>query len=530
MGIDSIVSVDITTLTTSIAKAGFGTPLLSAYFPTSIFADRMRAYTKLSGMTDDGFPVTHPAYLMAQALKSQDPSIKTWKVGRKALPSAQVIRVTPTVTTEGEVVRLTVEGVEVTYTIPAAATVASIVTAVTALLDAVVGVSASDDTTHITLTPNKVLSTRLTVDTPDNAQDFVVTINGTAFTYTSDASGTVTEVRDGLEALITASSLPVTATDVSTDGLDIASTTEEGIEISETAAGAGAMSFSLDVDAYDLLSVAGPSKGLTLKDLTPDPGIATDLAAMLAEDTDHYGLQLDSESEPEILAAAAWVEANKTLFTPSTIDTETKDAAVTTDVGSDLKLAGYKRTGLIFSESSQQYGGARWMGVMFPKDPGSATWAYKKLAGFNTTVLTAAEELALDGKNINHYQLIKNAPFTQQGKAASGEWLDITRGADWFKARLQERLLLLKLNNDKLPFSDATGDLIRAEMLAQFEEARLKDVLLPNTADTPWVIDIPLAADVAAGDKATRLWPDIDFSGFLAGAVHRTQMQGALRV
>ena len=531
MGLDSIVDVSITTLTASVARAGFGVPLLSAYFPTSIFSDRVREYSALSAMTADGFPTAHPAYLMATAAKAQNPSIKTWKVGRKALASQESYNLTPTITTEGEVLRLTIEGTEVAYTILAAASVATIVTALTALYNAVVGVTAVDNTTHVTIAPNRKLSTKLTVDTPDNAQTFTLTVDGKDYAFLSGGAATVTEIRDGIKALVDAdAAATVTATAASTDEIDLASTSEAGHEFAEAATGVGAMSFSTDVTAYDLLSVASPSKGLTVKNATTDPGIATDLAAMEAEDAEWYGLLLDSESEPEILAAAAWAEARKILFIASSVDTEQKDSGVATDVGSDLQTAGYARTGLLFSESNQQYGGARWMGKMFPKDPGSATWAYKSLAGFNTTVLNAAEEGALDGKSINHYQSIRGVSITQKGYSSSGEFLDITRGVDWFRARLQERMYNLLVNNEKLPFTNQTGDLLRAEIQAQLVEGQNAGVIAPDTEDFPWVIDVKDVADISQVDRAGRLWPDTEFSAFLAGAVHTLQIAGTLSV
>jgi hypothetical protein len=167
---------------------------------------------------------------------------------------------------------------------------------------------------------------------------------------------------------------------------------------------------------------------------------------------------------------------------------------------------------------------------MFPKDPGSATWAYKKLSGLNTTKLTAAEQGALNGKNVNHYQNVSGQSITREGYSASGEFLDITRGVDWFEARLQERLFALFVLNEKLPFTDKTGDLVRAEIDAQFREGENRGVIAPATEDQPWVITIPAAADVGAIDRSVRTWPDIEFSAGLAGAVHKLTLQGTLSV
>lgn len=529
MSLDTIVNVSITANTASPSRAGFGTPMLMSYFPTSVFPDRVRSYTSLAGMVSDGFLVTDPAYLMATALKAQNPSVTTWKVGRRALPSTHTIRVTPTVTTEGEVLSLTVNGTTVSYTIPAAASVASICTAMTALFAAITGVTASDDTTHITLTHKNVASATLTVDGVANAKWYQVTIDGTAFRFTSDATATATEIRDGLQALIIAGGYSASeVVDNGADALDFSFASHAGADLRETTEGGGAtMALSSEVTAYRLLSVGAASTGLTIKDLTADPGVATDWAAIIAEDPDFYGVGLDSESENEIAALAALVETQRMIFVASSIDTEVTDSGTTTDIGSDLQDAAYDRTALLQANYNSQYAGCRWMGKMLPKDAGSATWAYKTLAGLTVNTFTAAQVTALDAKSVNHYTSLGGVNVSRYGYAASGEFIDITRGVDWFQARLQERIYGLLVNNDKITY-DQAEDLFRAEILAQLEEAAKRGLVAPDTDDTPWVVTIPEPADISAANKALRTYPDIEFSATLAGAVHKTTITGTL--
>ncbi len=63
---------------------------------------------------------------------------------------------------------------------------------------------------------------KLVITTQSNSEDFTVTINGTAYTITSDSSGTKTEIRDALEAEIEEDAdAVVTVTDSSTDALII---------------------------------------------------------------------------------------------------------------------------------------------------------------------------------------------------------------------------------------------------------------------------------------------------------------------
>jgi hypothetical protein len=461
---------------------------------------------------------------MATALKAQNPSPSSWKVCRKALPSDQEIRITPTITTEGEVLRLTVQGTEVTYTIPAAASVASICTALTALFAAIVGVEASDDTSYVTLTPKNVASCTLTVDT-NGAGTYTVTIDGEDYAFTATAE-TKTQIRDGLQALILVDYDAAECVDNGTDALDFDFSSHAGADVRETATG-GTMSISAEVSAYRLLSIGGASTGLTVKDVTADPGIATDWAAILAEDSDFYGVGLDSQSEAEINALAAQVETQRMLFVTGQIDTENTDSGTTTDVCSDLAAAGYYRTIALQASYNSQYAGCRWMGKMLPKDPGSATWAYKTLAGLTVSVLTAAQESALDGKYCNRYQSVGGVSVTQKGYAASGEFIDITRGADWFQVRLQERIYGLLVNLDKIPYAQA-GGLLYAEIYAQMQEAAKRSVIAPDTEDTPWVITIPEVADISAANKALRNFPDVEFSAYLAGAVHKVTITGTL--
>lgn len=98
---------------------------------------------------------------------------------------------------------------------------------------------------------SKVAATRqlsqVVVTTAANTEIFTVTINGHAYAYTSDGSGTKPEITAGLKALIDAGGEPVTVTDDTTDTLLIEST---------------------DFDAGFTISVTNPATGvLTLTEL-----------------------------------------------------------------------------------------------------------------------------------------------------------------------------------------------------------------------------------------------------------------------
>lgn len=340
----------------------------------------------------------------------------------------------------------------------------------------------------------------LTVATVENSTEYTVSINGTAFTFTSDATATAEEIALGLDALINAGTEPVTSTD-NLDG-----------------------TFTLVAD------VAGTEFGLThtslitQDDTTADAGIAADYAAVKLEDDDFYGVLMTSFSTLEGVALAAAVEADRKILGLLTSDSDVlSDTAG--NIGETLHDAGYNRTYLLWSADNLDYANAAWMGKQFPKDPGSSTWAFKSLAGVTVDSLTETQIDNLEENDANHYTETKGLSMVLQGTMASGRYIDITRGIDWLTVRMQERILQLLANSDKIPFTQAGITALENEVRAQLEEAVANDVITTGYTVTP-----PAVEDVSATDKANRILGDLDFSATLAGAIHTVVINGSVSV
>lgn len=153
MSLDDIVSVQVRAETATPTREGFGTPLFAAYHTR--YLDRVREYASLQGITDDGFTSTSPVYLAASKIFSQSPRPRTIKIGRRASAPSESLRFTPTSAVQGVVYTITFVGatdLSVTYTVPGSASIASVCTALTALIDALSGLGATDGTTHVDVT------------------------------------------------------------------------------------------------------------------------------------------------------------------------------------------------------------------------------------------------------------------------------------------------------------------------------------------------------------------------------------------
>lgn len=444
MSIDDVVDLTITAATVAPTRLGFGTPLIMAYH--NVTPNLFDLYKSAKEMTDAGWPLTAPAYKMAVKMFSQNPAPSQVAIGKRLSPYTQTLELFPLKTTQGYHYKFTVtdpDGVatDIDYAVPGAATIASIVTALVALLQAIT--------------------------------DAVVT----------DGSGLHTNVKFVVTAgkLINISNLPVRS-------------------------------------------------ALQVVNATTDPGIAADIAAVSAVDaTTWYGMVLDSNSKAEVLAAAAANEATRKIFGSNTSDTACTDPASTTDVMYSLKSLNYARTYSAFCGNEiLSWLGAAWMAAMLPQDPGSATWAFKKVIGVASDMLTGGESTAIWNKNGNTYQNVGGVDIMQKGTMAqSGVFIDITWFLDWLHARMQERILGILANSAKIPYTDSGVDVIRGAVLAQLNAG----VKIGGLADDGSIkVTAPKVADVDASERINRNLPDVKFQGNLAGAIQSVKMTGTVQI
>jgi hypothetical protein len=270
---------------------------------------------------------------------------------------------------------------------------------------------------------------------------------------------------------------------------------------------------------------------MEVKDVSADPGIASDLTAIeLADPRTWYALMIDHEPEAVINATAAWIETRRKIYLPTSADSGISKSGVTTDVASDLKAAAYVRSAIMYSQSELlPYSGAAWAGVMLPKPPGSATWAFKTLAGVVADVLSTAQTSALPVKNASYYTEIGGLNKTFWGTGGNGGYLDIAIGIDWLYARIQEAVFGVLGAADKIPQTDSGTDTIRNAILAVLMRGTKAPANFLSATPTP-TVTFPKWADIDAGDKTARLLPDGEIEATVSGAIHKVGVTARLSI
>ena len=432
------VSLLISQDSVGIARAGFGVPLILSN--TAAWVERTRVYNDIAGVAIDFPDASSWERVAANAMFSQTPRPEKIKVGRCALPPTQkftiqvasVRNLTPyTVKVAGAGVTSTT----VTITSGASATADTIVTALTAALNAVVGK------------------------------------NYLAVGVTSTCT--------------------------------------------ITAATAGAW-FSLEVDPADL----------TAMQTHIDPGLATDLTAISLADGDWYALCTGYNSKACVLAAAAWVEANKKIYLPSVSDSDSVTASGGAGTLSTLFGLTYARTMGAYHPSPAVAFAAAWLGRCLPLEPGSETWKYKSLAGVPAVKLTPTHRANLIAKRANSYETVAGRNITFEGSTfAANGFLDIIRGIDWLDDDMSKGVFGSLAGADKVPYTDPGIARIETEVRASLTRATARGILASNPA---FIVIVPLVSAAAPADRAARILRGVTWSAQLAGAIHGVRISGTI--
>lgn len=365
----------------------------------------------------------------------------------------------------------------------------------------VVGIGSNDPTRILELVP-----------IVQNDHDYTITINGTEFEITSDATATQKEIVDAMTVEIEAGSEPVTATD---DDLTLTLTSDV----------AG--------DWFSALMVDGDWS--TIVDDTADVDTSADMTAIKAAadngNQDFYVIIPTYQSDAILTVLNTWVSSEAILLAFDTtgagaIASPTSGITATLSAASSTRSIPFyhedEPVGLAHGESHLAAGS---VGKLLPYDAGKATWMFKTVSGVLPNVLTDTEKSRLASDNVNWYETVAGVSMINGGTlaaggggtVASGEYIDIVQGMDWLLARTGEALFAKLAAVLKVPFTEDGKSQLEQAIGGVMELAVEKTILV----DGSYLITIPDADDVSAADKENRLWSDIVITGTLQGAVHR---------
>lgn len=518
MPLSDIATINVTTTGAGVTRAGYGVPLILSH--TAGWAERYRTYKSLAAVNDD-FAVNTPEYLAAAKIFNQSPRVASIVIGRAALQPTQRFAIG----VEGV-------GLRTKYKARVAVPTGVVFTSQTAEFDSGAGatgwspsntwsrgdlVVADGDKIYTCLGPSGA------------AYDAGFTGIGAA----SGPSGTAAAIREGGVYWMYAGSGNTggTSNDAIINGLKarleyLGAPTAVGSGINQLTASlqGSAGSRTLRLVANTAAKFFGMQiysrAALNIEQDHADPGVATDLAAIKAAYNSWYGLITLFNSEALIAAAAGWVESNTKLYAAASMDSDiaTTAHASADDIAYDVKALAYARSFVCHHPSNDEFMDAAEFGKFSAVAPGGETWRMKTLSGVTVEQYSDTEVTNMKAKYAHFYYDIGGRNVVGgDAKSGSGEYVDVTRGIDWYSSELQADLADLAIGVNKIPFTNAGIALIAAKVKKRNDAGIRVGLIAPDPAP---VVEVPDVADVLTADKTARTLPDVNSQWTLAGAIH----------
>lgn len=169
---------------------------------------------------------------------------------------------------------------------------------------------------------------------------------------------------------------------------------------------------------------------------------------------------------------------------------------------------------------------AAYLGRMLPTEPGSNSWANKRLSGVTPASMSGTQRTNLFNKGVNLFSNITGVRAMRYGTMATGEYIDIIHGMDWLTQRIREDVFRLFINTPKVPYTDPGIAEIENVLRARLRIAQDVGVIAPDTNTPGFIITVPRALGTEIADRAARVLRGLDFEARLAGAIHRAIIRG----
>lgn len=440
--------------------------------------DRIRLYNELTDVAED-FQASDPEYKVAQIHFSQSPKPKELMIGRRILAAfSGSLKSGLRSTTLADYTAVTAGGFDIS---------------VNGTLRQVHGVnlSAVTDMAGVAAAVQTALRT-------ETSSTETVTFDGSNFVITSATTGT--------SSVINYAVAPTTA---DTDDIGI---------------------------IMGLTAVKGAIK--TVGGAAED--IEDSLTALARIDGSWYGFHCTKEVDDDaLLDASAWAEANTKFHLISYASPAAYDGTSSADLGSRLKAAGYKRTLIQFSSTTDYAcasGGARLLQVNYDQINSTITLEFKQEPGVVPENLTSTQYAALEAKNYCYLATVSNGfVMIFNSKTPSGRFADEIVNLDWFEADVQNNVFTaLATSPTKVPQTDKGMEVLLQAASKTCEKAVRNRLAAPGvwthdgfgalvTGDflqQGYYLYADPVASQSSADRAARKTPPVQGALCGAGAFH----------
>ena len=233
-------------------------------------------------------------------------------------------------------------------------------------------------------------------------------------------------------------------------------------------------------------------------------------------------LDWDGESK-DLTDVFDWCEENKRV-----LFTSTKSTTKFTDF-SAKKGTYHHIVVLYYNDTTEQvvFPEAAVVGATAGKKVGSITYKNQILAGVLPMVLEESELKTYHDAGCITIVSKAGDIVTSEGKALSGQYLDITDSMDWLEQQLRYKVQKVLNNNDKVEYTDRGINLLEGAAISVLNEAYDNGMIAEDPDGLPmyWA-KFTKREDTDVADRVVRRYIGGNFGCTLSGAVHDVELTG----
>ncbi|ETT45222.1 hypothetical protein C162_21838 [Paenibacillus sp. FSL R7-269] len=199
-----------------------------------------------------------------------------------------------------------------------------------------------------------------------------------------------------------------------------------------------------------------------------------------------------------------------------------------------IKAKGYDRTAVIYHTTVTNYPDAAWVGAVGSLPVGSVTWKGWTLVGIAPMDIDATELSAIHALGANTYVTKAGTNVTSDGRAVSGEFIDLIHSQDYIVFSIQYAVQDLfnraQEMRTKIPFDNRGIAQIESASRTVLQRAFLQGMIATDEDGVAlYNTTFPPRSQVDPANIAARNYPDGKFEFIIAGAVHKAGISGTIK-
>lgn len=177
------------------------------------------------------------------------------------------------------------------------------------------------------------------------------------------------------------------------------------------------------------------------------------------------------------------------------------------------------------------YAVAALVGEASGQAAGSFTYKNLILKGIEPMDLTEFEIDKINNANAITFVTKAGQNVTTEGKALSGEYIDIIDSKDYIINQLEYRTQQTLNNASKIPYDNNGIAILESVAVDVMKDAYNKGIIAIGDDGLPaYTVDYDLRSETDAADRLIRKYVGGKFSFILAGAIHEVEIKGTIEI